>query len=87
MNEKLQDVQWGEYRLGDIFDSATGDFDIQKKHIHDRGEYVITAGLTNNGVLGKSDIKAKIFKSKFCGDVWLCSRIVECNSANELIFC
>lgn len=63
MNEKLQDVQWGEYRLGDIFDSATGDFDIQKKHINDRGEYVITAGLTNNGVLGKSDIKAKIFKS------------------------
>ena len=30
---------------------------------------------------------AKIFKSKFCGDVWLCSCIVECNSANELIFC
>lgn len=63
LDEKLQTVQWGEYRIGELFDSETGDFDIQKKHINDSGEYVITSGLTNNGVLGKSDIRAKIFKS------------------------
>ena len=63
LDEKLQTVQWGEYRIGELFDSETGDFDIQKKHINDSGEYVITSGLTNNGVLGKSNVRAKIFKS------------------------
>ncbi|WQW49432.1 restriction endonuclease subunit S [Helicobacter pylori] len=38
-------------------------FDIQKRHINHRGEFVITAGLSNNGVLGQSDIKAKVFES------------------------
>ena len=28
------------------------------------GEYVITAGVSNNGILGKSDVEAKVFKSK-----------------------
>lgn len=44
-----------------MFDSENGDFDIQKKHINDKGTYVITAGITNDGILGKSDVKAKIF--------------------------
>ena len=44
-----------------MFESQNGDFDIQKKHINDRGAYVVTAGLTNYGVLGKSDVEAKIF--------------------------
>ena len=43
-----------------MFDSENGDFDIQKSHINDLGEYVITAGLSNNGVLGKTNIDAKI---------------------------
>ncbi len=38
-------------------------FDIQKRHINHKGESVITAGLSNNGVLGQSDIKAKVFES------------------------
>ena len=48
--------------LGDLFTSQNGDFDIQKTHINGKGEYVITAGLSNNGILGKSDVNAKIFK-------------------------
>ena len=48
--------------LGDLFTSQNGDFDIQKTHINCKGEYVITAGLSNNGILGKSDVNAKIFK-------------------------
>lgn len=42
--------------------SQNGDFDIQKTHINDKGTYVVTAGLVNGGILGKSDIKAKLFK-------------------------
>lgn len=45
-----------------MFTSQNGDFDIQNTHINGKGEYVITAGLSNNGVLGKSDVIAKIFK-------------------------
>jgi len=44
-----------------LFTSSNGDFDIQKSHINGDGSYVITAGLTNNGILGKTDINAKIF--------------------------
>ena len=46
-----------------MFESANGDFDIQKTHINGLGDYVITAGLSNNGILGKTDIKAKIFNA------------------------
>ncbi|AFI03496.1 type II restriction enzyme [Helicobacter cetorum MIT 00-7128] len=46
-----------------MFDAGNGDFDIQKHHINHRGDFVITAGLSNNGVLGQSDIKAKVFES------------------------
>lgn len=57
----MQAVKWGEYTLNDLFTSQNGDFDIKKTHINNKGTYVITAGLTNNGVLGKSDVKAKMF--------------------------
>nr|WP_156572009.1 restriction endonuclease subunit S [Helicobacter pylori] len=46
-----------------MFEVSNGDFDIQKRHINHKGEFVITAGLSNNGVLGQSDIKAKVFES------------------------
>lgn len=44
-----------------MFDSFNGDFDIQKEHINNCGEYVVTSGLTDDGILGKSDVNAKIF--------------------------
>ncbi|MGP1561447.1 MAG: restriction endonuclease subunit S [Helicobacteraceae bacterium] len=53
--------EFREFRLDDLFESFSGNFDIQKEHINGRGEYVITAGLGENGVLGRSDIEAKIF--------------------------
>lgn len=59
---KLQNIEWGEYKLNDLFDSSNGNFDIQKEHINGQGNYVITAGLTNNGILGKTNVKAKIFE-------------------------
>ena len=44
-----------------MFESSNGNVDLQKKHINGNGYYVITAGLTENGILGKTDIDAKIF--------------------------
>lgn len=62
MNKKLDQVQWGRYRIGDLFEGLNGDFDIQRKHINNKGEYVVTAGLTDNGILGRTDVAARIFE-------------------------
>jgi hypothetical protein len=50
-----------DFRIGSLFDSDTGDFDIQQKHINGKGHYVINSGVTDMGIKGKSDIGAKIF--------------------------
>ena len=50
--------------MGELFESSNGNFDIQKNHINGKGEYVITAGLTDNGIMGKTDVEAKIFDEK-----------------------
>lgn len=62
LNEKLSAVEWGEYRIETLFTSSNGDFDLQKKHINGLGDYVITSGLTDKGILGKTDAPAKIFE-------------------------
>ncbi|WP_441755857.1 restriction endonuclease subunit S [Helicobacter pylori] len=62
LSSQLNAIKWGEFRLGDLFEASNGDFDIQKRHINHKGEFVITAGLSNNGVLGQSNIKAKVFE-------------------------
>ncbi len=62
LNEKLQNVQWGEYRIDELFTSSYGDFDIQKKHINGLGDYVITSGMADNGILGRTDIPARVFE-------------------------
>ena len=64
MQNQLQNVEWGEYKLGDLFESYNGNFDLQKEHINGLGDYVITAGLTNNGIMGKTDIEARLFDEK-----------------------
>ncbi|GAA9988216.1 hypothetical protein VN1001_06140 [Helicobacter pylori] len=63
ISSQLNAIKWGEFKLGDLFEASNGDFDIQKRHINHKGEFVITAGLSNNGVLGQSDIKAKVFEA------------------------
>ena len=61
LDARLQNIKWGTYKISNLFDSSNGDFDIQKCHINGKGDWVITAGLTNNGVLGRTDINAKVF--------------------------
>ncbi|GAA7929125.1 restriction endonuclease subunit S [Helicobacter pylori] len=63
LSSQLNAIKWGEFKLGDLFEASNGDFDIQKRHINHKGEFVITAGISNNGVLGQSDIKAKVFEN------------------------
>ncbi|MBP3721985.1 MAG: restriction endonuclease subunit S, partial [Selenomonadaceae bacterium] len=73
LNDKLKKVKWGEYRINQIFEGARGNFDIQKKHINGKGELVITSGLIDDGVLGKSDIDSKIFpKNTLTVDMFGC---------------
>ncbi len=57
----LKNVEWGEFKLYDLFESSNGNFDIQKEHINGKGDYVVTAGLSENGILGRTDVVAKIF--------------------------
>ncbi|RIY33432.1 hypothetical protein CJP74_01875 [Psittacicella melopsittaci] len=58
--EEFNNIEWKEFKINELFTSQSGDFDIQKKHINELGDYVITAGLNNNGIFGKTDVKAKI---------------------------
>ena len=64
LNNKLEEVEGREFKIESLFESENGDFDIQKDHINGKGTYVITSGISNNGVLGKTDIPAKIFDEK-----------------------
>lgn len=59
----LKEPTFKEYTLDELFDSSNGNFDIQQKHINGNGELVITSGLTNDGIMGRSDVKANIFDS------------------------
>lgn len=58
---KFSNMKFGKFKIEELFESENGDFDIQRKHINEKGDYVITAGITNNGILGKTDVEAKIF--------------------------
>ena len=53
-------VTFREFKVGDLFDGASGDTDIKKEHLNDEGYPVITAGVDNLGVEGYSTINAKI---------------------------
>lgn len=52
---------WGKFRVGDLFEGSSGDTDIQRKHLTGRGVPVVSAGKTNNGLVGMTDLPAKVF--------------------------
>lgn len=49
-----------EFIFSDLFTSQTGDTDIQKKDINGKGCYVVSAGLSNHGIIGKTDRESKV---------------------------
>jgi hypothetical protein len=55
--------KYRKFRIEDIFVSQCGDFDIQQKHINGKGLLVVSSGETNLGIIGKSDVKAKVFSA------------------------
>lgn len=57
---RLNTEEWKEFRIGDWFNGESGDFDIKQEHINGRGTITITSGLENYGILGKTDVDAKI---------------------------
>ncbi|MDA3042705.1 MULTISPECIES: N-6 DNA methylase [unclassified Campylobacter] len=58
---KANGGEFREFKLNELFESSNGDFDIQKTHINGKGHYVVSSGEQNLGIIGKTDIKAKIF--------------------------
>ena len=50
------------FLLENLFISKTGDVDLQQSDINCKGTYFINSGLQNNGIKGKTDKIAKIFK-------------------------
>ena len=56
-------VRFKKYLLGDLFESSTGDVDLQQKDINGRGQFFVNSGVGNRGIKGRTDRKAKIFPS------------------------
>lgn len=52
-----------EFKINDLFESFNGDTDLQKSHINGFGYDVVSSGLENNGIIGKTDTKAKVFNA------------------------
>ena len=49
-----------EFRIGDLFTSQNGNTDLKKEHINGRGYPVVSSGLENTGIIGLTDIDARI---------------------------
>lgn len=56
------EIKFEKIKVSKLFFHNNGDTDIQQKHINDKGCFVVSSGLQNDGIIGKSDIKAKVFK-------------------------
>jgi len=57
------EVRFGSFKLGQLFESQTGDVDLQQKDVNDKGYFFINSGVENRGIKGKTDRPAKIFKA------------------------
>lgn len=56
-------MRYEKYIIGKLFTSQNGDTDIKKEDITGTGVPVITSGVDKDGVLGNTDIKARIIKA------------------------
>lgn len=52
-----------EFLIWDLFSGYNGNTDIKKEHINGRGYPVVSSGLENTGIIGFSDIDARIIPS------------------------
>ncbi len=56
-------VRFGKFKLGTLFESQTGDVDLQQKDVNGKGYFFINSGVENRGIKGKTDRPAKVFKA------------------------
>lgn len=56
--------RYEEFRVGDLFDGLSGDFDIKQEHINNKGDIVITSGVENLGIFGKTNVEARLIDEK-----------------------
>ena len=54
-------LRYKEHPIDELFTPSNGDFDIQQKHINGKGEIVVSSGKTNNGIIGRTNVVAKVF--------------------------
>ena len=47
-------------RIGDIFSWMNGNVDLKKEHVNGRGYPLISSGLANMGIIGRTDAEARI---------------------------
>lgn len=63
-----------EFKIEELFEYKTGDVDLQKTDLTETGEWVVTAGTTNYGLLGKTTKIAKIIsKNTITIDMFGCA--------------
>lgn len=55
-------MKCNKFKFSELFEAQSGNTDIQQSHINNKGLFVVSAGLENNGIIGKSDVEAKIFE-------------------------
>lgn len=51
-----------QVKLKDLFIPQTGDTDIKQENLNNKGYYVCSSGNNNFGIIGKTDIMAKVIK-------------------------
>lgn len=56
------DLVTKDFFLHELFVASNGDVDIQQKHINGKGNIVISSGVDNVGIIGRSDISSRIFE-------------------------
>ena len=49
-----------DYKIGQLFDWNNGDTDLKKEHINGKGYPVVSSGLENMGIIGYTDVDARI---------------------------
>lgn len=56
-------IKYKSFTVGELFISQNGDTDIQKNHITSKGTCVVSSGLEETGIIGKSDVQSRIIPS------------------------
>lgn len=58
---KLNVSEWKEFNISKLFLAQTGDTDITKELLTDDGLPVVSAGVADTGIIGKTSVKARVF--------------------------